>query len=716
MSDLILRGKLSNFRVVIIPLLLILISACGSSSQDDGPLDDELNLPTVPTNLQFSLNPSNEAELTWDASTDDDGVRGYEIRKNGVMVGEFNVLSYFDNNLDADTNYTYTVAAIDSDGNKSAAATISFLTEPDSQTDIGLPSKPGDMRYQIYSVSQAEIFWNGSTDDNDVIGYEITRNGTVIGTVSTLSHLDDGLSPGVPYSYTVTAIDDEGNRSEAASVSLTTGNGTAGDIAPSPTNAKLVFYAPTLTGIFWDTPPESAQVVAVEIIREGELIGVSESNRFYDDTRADGINYRYMLIAIDGNGNRSAPATIGYIEDQKLVNGSGDAGWTDNNAIAISKDTAIIGADDEGYANYNGMGNIGAAYVFTRSEDGNWGNSQRLESDRQQVNYEPNDFGHSVAVSGDTLVVGERTGDFGTRGVVHVYSSDGDGFWSRTQKLTANEDQYTRYYYDDFGHSIALEGDTLLASARYERNGVVLVFVRDEFGQWTKTQTLEPNDADDVIQDGYESGFGTAISIEGNTAVIGSDWEDALQTHPAYVFTRDSSGIWSQHQKLLPDVSERSWGGSDSVAIEGDTIALSSFNGSTAHIFSRDNDGQWSESQIINVYQGPNAFEPQYNYDQSVALALDNGTLLLGSRYDDGLNAQSGSAYVYKQDTSGIWAEVLKLSASDGEPGTEFGRNVALDGNLALISANPYREQDSYNKIAAAYVFTLPSADADPHN
>lgn|GEM_PF-2724564 len=91
------------------------------------------------------------------------------------------------------------------------------------------PVVPGDFRSEVYSSSAAELFWNRSTNV-PVAGYEITRNGEVLGVFDSLSYFDDTLERSVDYHYTVTAVGTNGERSGTSMISVRTPR-SANDIA-----------------------------------------------------------------------------------------------------------------------------------------------------------------------------------------------------------------------------------------------------------------------------------------------------------------------------------------------------------------------------------------------------------------------------------------------------------------------------------------------------
>jgi len=181
--------------------------------------------PTVPVNLTASL-AGTTANLSWTASTDNTGVTGYTITRNGAF--HTTVLNTFYNGTNlAPGTYTYTVAATDGAGNVSGPSNSASVTvAPPPLTDTTAPSVPANLVTTLVGTT-ISLSWEISTDDTAVTGYRVTRNNTVRGTTNGTTFLESGLAAGT-YTYTVAAFDGVGNTSgQSNSISVTVG-------APAP--------------------------------------------------------------------------------------------------------------------------------------------------------------------------------------------------------------------------------------------------------------------------------------------------------------------------------------------------------------------------------------------------------------------------------------------------------------------------------------------------
>ncbi len=218
-----------------------------------------------------------------------------------------------------------------------------------------------------------------------------------------------------------------------------------------------------------------------------------------------------------GLGEPQSAEAATFNEIKKLLASDAEVRDLFGVSVAVSGDTAVVGA----YFEDAGGSNAGAAYVFQRDQGGadNWGEVKKLTaSDAQAVDW----FGYSVAVSGDTAVVGAYREDAGggNAGAAYVFERDqgGGGNWGEVTKLAASDAEAG----DGFGWSVAVGGNTAVVGAPGEdaadtEAGAAYVFQRDEGGadNWGEVKKLTASDA----QAGDWFGWGVAVS--GDTAVVG---------------------------------------------------------------------------------------------------------------------------------------------------------------------------------------------------
>jgi chitinase/chitodextrinase len=185
-------------------------SDCTASSGDT-------TAPSVPTNLASSTTTTS-VTLTWTASTDNVGVTGYNIFRGGNKIGTASSASYTDSSLTPSTTYAYEVQAYDAAGNVSGHTSTLNVTTNAVAADTQAPSVPSGLTKGAVTSTSVAISWSASTDNVGVTGYDVYRNGSKIGSVSSTSYTDSGLAANTSYNYTVTAKDAAGNVSAQSSV------------------------------------------------------------------------------------------------------------------------------------------------------------------------------------------------------------------------------------------------------------------------------------------------------------------------------------------------------------------------------------------------------------------------------------------------------------------------------------------------------------------
>jgi hypothetical protein len=328
-------------------------------------------------------------------------------------------------------------------------------------------------------------------------------------------------------------------------------------------------------------------------------------------------------------------------QQAKLVASDGAPGDWFGYTVALNADTAIVGAPYHTVGSKTGQG---AAYVFVRN-GGAWTQQAELvASDGAASDW----FGHGVALSGDTAVIGAYLDDVGNnvaQGSAYVFVRSG-GLWTQETRLVASDGAA----YDQLGRSVALSGDTILVGAARDtlggnmHDGAAYVFVRI-FGAWTQQAKL-------VSRSGaYHDYFGYAVALGGDTALVGApeDVDTPGKLGSVYVFVRNR-GVWTQQGLLLAGDSTTTDYFGESVALSGDTALVGA---------------------------------PQHT---------------VGSKW------YQGSAYVFVR-SGGAWTPQAQLLASDGAAGDLLG-TVALSGGTALVGARHHTVGANTGQ-GAAYVFTV---------
>jgi acetyltransferase-like isoleucine patch superfamily enzyme len=293
--------------------------------------------------------------------------------------------------------------------------------------------------------------------------------------------------------------------------------------------------------------------------------------------------------------------------------------------VAVSGDTFIV----------SGLGNAGEVLVYTRT-GAVWTQQQTLIPADAGIGVNKN-FGISVALAGDTAVIGAASDDHAGigSGAAYVFARAG-GVWSQQAKLTAS-DAGVR---DFFGSSVAVSGDTVVVGANHflkPGTGAAYVFARSG-GSWTQQAKLTASDGalDDV--------FGVSVAVSGDTALIGAGGDDDAGdgSGSAYVYAR-SGGSWVEQAKLTASDAAAGDSFGINVAVSGNTALIGAPGDDgigSAYLFTR-NGSAWTEQAKLR------SSDAAAMDSFGLPVAIDGDTALVGASGNDDQGDASGSAYVF---------------------------------------------------------------------
>ncbi len=385
--------------------------------------------------------------------------------------------------------------------------------------------------------------------------------------------------------------------------------------------------------------------------------------------------------------------------EQKKVATDGHAYDHYGRSVGVSGNRIAIGAD---LADVLTVDN-GAVYVVVRAAVG-------FEQEAKIVAFDgatKDQFGASVAISGDTLVAGAPGADAPelNSGAAYVYVRT-NGLWTLQQKLTATSGGAQ----DAFGTSVALDGNTLVVGAQTHDGGVAdagaaYVFVRNN-GAWTVQQKLV---ASDRAASDY---FGAAVAVSGQTVLVGAPHADPKgpSSGASYAFVRTGT-TWSQQQKLVPSGTAAGDRLGCAVALSGERALIGAEldddlgkDSGAAFVFAR-NGTVWSLDQKLLATDGA----PGDRLGGSVAIGQDRA--IVGAAFDDDKGSNSGGAYTFERKASG-WTAGPKVVPSDGYSNDNFGFAVGATRSLAVIGA--WLDDDKGVNSGSVYATALASSLGDP--
>ena len=269
--------------------------------------------PSTPGSLTAIAISATRVDLAWTASTDNVGVTGYTVFRNGSLLTTLGAAarSFSDTTASPATNYGYAVDAFDASGNHSPASGLTNVTTP-SLPDTLAPSKPANLTATAGSPTSVALSWDASTDNVGVTGYTVYRGGSMLTTVTGTSYTDSSAQPSTTYSYAVDAFDAAGNHSPVSTAASATTPAIPDTTAPSvPGNVTATASGPSSVIVAWSASTDNVGVSGYAIYRDGASIAVVNGSptAYVDTTTTSGTTYTYALDAFDAAGNRSARST-----------------------------------------------------------------------------------------------------------------------------------------------------------------------------------------------------------------------------------------------------------------------------------------------------------------------------------------------------------------------------------------------------------------------
>ncbi|HSJ57899.1 MAG TPA: FG-GAP repeat protein [Anaerolineae bacterium] len=427
-------------------------------------------------------------------------------------------------------------------------------------------------------------------------------------------------------------------------------------------------------------------------------------------------------LGVDSLPPNLSPTAWQSMEAQlaRLIAADGAAGDRFGNSVSIDGDTAVVGALAKrvGENAYQG-----AAYVFARNQAGPdaWGQVAMLTATDGAAG---DSFGTSVSISGDTVVVGAEFADVGLnedQGAAYVFlrNQGGPDAWGQVAKLTATDGLGS----DQFGGSVSVYGDSIVVGAANADpggnayQGAAYLFLRDLGGPNAWGQAAKLTAADGAAYDL----FGRSVAVSLDTVVVGATGVDVgsnAEQGAAYVFARNQggAGAWGQVARLIAEDGTQLDNLGSSVAVAGDIavagaptaeVGANAAQGA-AYVFYRNQGGGDAWGQVAKLTADDGAEGDSFGWPVSVS----NDKAIVGSQHADvGGNADQGAAYVFDRNRGGpdMWGQAVKLTAADGAAGDWFGHSVSISGDTAIAGAWQASVDGNANQ-GAAYVYDLGAA------
>lgn len=465
-------------------------------------------------------------------------------------------------------------------------------------------------------------------------------------------------------------VHDDDNQEEDELFSLVLSNLQIDD-APLPDNVSVTKDTGQGTIVNDDSLPGSFISISSEKIIEGDL------------------NHRDLLkFYITRTGNTAGDLNFDTTVDFNTINGTAEAGEDyqsiSNTVTFAASSTAItqtayvnvyvygdfqnentetvIGrlSNPTGGSQFKGGTETLEATGVIMNDDTDFEFQESFSADPIYANHSGDQFGHSVAIDDDTLVVSApgNSLDGYQSGVAYVYQRNIQGtlldqtddtwdFQTVLQSPVPKRDSW-------FAGSIAIYGNTIVISAQGDGSGAVYVFTRsgdDWITETPRVDTLQIQGLSSV------SRFGTSVDIYENTIVVGArfDFTSGTRSGAAYIFEKVGND-WS------------------------------------------------SPSRRVLI---PN--NPDYNDFYGCSVAIHSDLIVVGASDEDDLGNSSGAAYVYSK-VGDNWTneqpEVTKLTASNGEAGDYFGTTVDTNGTEVMVLARLSNGDANQDDVGSIYLYS----------
>ncbi len=358
-------------------------------------------------------------------------------------------------------------------------------------------------------------------------------------------------------------------------------------------------------------------------------------------------------------------------------------------SVAIDGDTIV--ATDSPYPG-NPVG-----FIFTKSSGG-WRSELPNAALSLPAGVRGN-FVNPAAISSNTVVIGVASGN-GSPGQVYVYVKPAGGWTNMTPTAILSPVSTD----SSFGATVAISGDTIVVGEDdlNSNAGAACVFVKPA-GGWTNMTPTAVLTASDGQPDDY---FGQSVSISGNTIAVGAP-QNVQSEGKAYVFVEPQSG-WTnmtQTAELTASDAQTGFFVGTSISVNGDTIAVgtpdpNSFAGE-AYVFVKPPSGWVNVTQTARLVA---ADREHFDFFGS-SIRAGNGIVVVGAYgRTRGPNFDAGGAYIFQQPTGG-WKDMagnVVLTSSGARRSTGFGSSVGLSGPVIVVGA-PFVYNDG-----VAYVFERP--------
>ncbi|MDO6809278.1 ThuA domain-containing protein [Zobellia galactanivorans] len=268
--------------------------------------------PTVPKNISVEALTSSSLKLNWAASTDSVGVVNYRIFQDGKPITLVVDTHYAITGLDADTEYVYTISALDAAENESPASVpFSVRTEKEEaqeEEDTTAPTVPGSLTADTIGQVAIDLSWDEASDSVGVSGYKLYMNGEFFATVTQTRYRVLNLTPGTEYAFSVSAFDVAENESQQSGLLKVTTEAEVyvDDVPPStPGDLRAEDITEGSVALSWSTATDNIGITEYIIYQDGQKIQTATATGTSINGLAPATLYGFTVSAVDAAQNES---------------------------------------------------------------------------------------------------------------------------------------------------------------------------------------------------------------------------------------------------------------------------------------------------------------------------------------------------------------------------------------------------------------------------
>ena len=362
--------------VIIALILMLLVMQCLVWTTP--VYADDLQAPTAPQNI-WHIKIGSVALFYWGTATDNEGVAGYEIYRNGEKIvtttRTYSLLSGFS----SQTGYAVYIKAYDAAGNLSEPSKPVIINKQYYQ-DTEAPTAPLNLRSTEITGTSITLAWDAATDNVGVTGYEVYQGNTLVEKVTGTAFTMVGLEPLTTYRFSIKAFDAAGNVSETSNLFETATIEKDNEAPTTPGNLRY-FKLGSLVVFNWDAAKDNEGVAGYEIYRNGEKIATTTKTSYLMSGLSPRTTYAVYIKAYDAAGNLSQPSKTLIINKQYNKDTTAPTAPCNlrnteitGTSIALAWDAATDNVGVTGYEVYQGNTLVekvtGTAYTVTGLETG----------------------------------------------------------------------------------------------------------------------------------------------------------------------------------------------------------------------------------------------------------------------------------------------------------------------------------------------------------